>query len=750
MRIANGLSLLPRLATNSRTEKFAVIWLATAMTTHTSGRQHGTEGTTQWQLPNDFYTVGWIYPSFHEYVAAQTFVDDRNEGSEYVPENYNRAEPLLYSPYGTGNVPQSFQLCSPLSESTNTLSPRDKFEIPGAQTSYLENPLSESSLLGSHRDDSTSAHFMLRRPGDALAFQTSISTVPMFSPRHSKTNCEASSTQLLTKQHDTEKRGIGGQNLRKTCSAILCSPPAIILLFFVIGVGSAVGHHLYYRSLNGREVSSEQEQQWAIRIGTGLAFSAKVALVSSIVLAYTQRLWVTVKKRSWTLQNLDDAFSLPTSPLSFFSVPLLRKGKVLYLLAICIWTIPFVALVTPATLSVRAGVLSTTEPASVPIPLWLNETTNDTSYWAHWGGAGYQAGPSVSLSHLVFTAATSMSIIPSTAPFLNASFTLEFPGPSLRCTNVSTVIAADATMGRLWNRIMYENTHHTIIYKANTTEREGLYNHIFISVGGFDRGSHYSCSLYNATYKVRFTFRDGVQSTIFDRPTIPPSAAPLQIKGFYWTDFAPSELAYMSMFQAVTRRLLVARLSIGSTGILNGDDTSGILLTSVAACDEFPSISSDALLVNQTEPWMCPSGSVARAVEDLWHNVTLSTLSSRVFGRKRTSVQAEVEMTRNFYSYEAVLLWQAYSVAIVAALVCVVVGMHSYVANGYSASNSFSTILLATRNPDLDCLLSGKDAARARLRYGVVAKSADGEGLDHAAFGLVQTVEPSGRGDNKS
>ncbi|TLD20763.1 hypothetical protein PspLS_08552 [Pyricularia sp. CBS 133598] len=347
---------------------------------------------------------------------------------------------------------------------------------------------------------------------------------------------------------------------------------------------------------------------------------------------------------------------------------------------------------------------------SVPVPLWVNENTNDSSYWAHWGGVGYQTGPSTSLNHLVLSAATSMSIIPFAAPFLNASYTLEFPGPALRCTNVSTVIAANATMGSIWSRTI----------------------------------------LYNATYKVQFTFRDGVQSTVFDRPTVPPSASPLHIKGLYWTEFAPSELTYMSIFQAVTKRLLVAHLIVGSTGVLLGDDTSGILLTSVAACDEFPDIFPDAHPATQTEPWMCPSGSVARAVEELWHNVTLSTLSSRVFGRKRTSVQADVKRTRNFYSYEAVFLWQAYSVAIAAALLCVIVGMHSYVANGYSASNSFSTILLATRNPDLDCLLSGKDAARARLRYGDVAKSAEGEGLDHAAFGLVQTVEPSGKGDIKS
>ncbi|TLD20766.1 hypothetical protein PspLS_08551 [Pyricularia sp. CBS 133598] len=308
------------------------------MATNIPPDQQGTEDTTQWQLPNDGYTVGWIYPGSPEYVAWQTFQGKRGDDSEHVPENYSRVQPLLYLPYGNGYVPQSFQLCSPLSESGTMPGLRDKFEIPAAQANYLESPLADASLLGSHRDDNNSEHFLLGRPGDAAAFQTSIATIPMFSPESAKTNYEYSSNHLLTSSTKPRgagnDRGIGGHNLRKTCSALLCSPPAIILLFFVIGVGAAVGHHLYYRSLHGREVSSEQEQQWAIRIGTGLAFSAKVALVASVVLAYTQRLWVTVRKRSFKLQNLDDAFSLPNSPLSFFSAPLLRKGKVLYLLAI--------------------------------------------------------------------------------------------------------------------------------------------------------------------------------------------------------------------------------------------------------------------------------------------------------------------------------------------------------------------------------------------------------------------------------
>lgn len=148
--------------------------------------------------------------------------------------------------------------------------------------------------------------------------------------------------------------------------------------------------------LNEKKVLGEQEQQWALRIGTGLAFMVKVALVASVGLAYTQRLWLTVGKRSITLQDLDDAFSLTTSPFSFFSGPVLRKAKVLCVLAICTWIIPLVALITPATLSVRTGILHSSEPTSVPFPIWVNETRDayKRNFWVNSGSDGRATGPS--------------------------------------------------------------------------------------------------------------------------------------------------------------------------------------------------------------------------------------------------------------------------------------------------------------------------------------------------------------------
>lgn len=106
---------------------------------------------------------------------------------------------------------------------------------------------------------------------------------------------------------------------------------------FVVGIALALGHHFYYQSLNGTLVTSDTRQEWAIRIGTAFAFLTHSSLVASAGTAYAQRLWVTVKRKQFRLEALDNIFSLQSSPFSFLSWEVLSKAKILWLLGLCIW-----------------------------------------------------------------------------------------------------------------------------------------------------------------------------------------------------------------------------------------------------------------------------------------------------------------------------------------------------------------------------------------------------------------------------
>lgn len=66
--------------------------------------------------------------------------------------------------------------------------------------------------------------------------------------------------------------------------------PASVILLFVLGTMSAIGHHFHYSALHGTIVGTEIEQRWASWIGSGFSFFTKVTLTAAIGISRTQ--WV--------------------------------------------------------------------------------------------------------------------------------------------------------------------------------------------------------------------------------------------------------------------------------------------------------------------------------------------------------------------------------------------------------------------------------------------------------------------------
>lgn len=136
----------------------------------------------------------------------------------------------------------------------------------------------------------------------------------------------------------TGNSGQASQNTQMTTTwQIHWRAPTLILGLLGVGIALALGHHFYYQSLSGTVVSSNTRQEWALRFGSAFAFLTQSSLVASAGVAYTQRVWVTVKKKAFPLRTLDNIFSLQNTLWSFFSWEVLAKAKALYLLAICIW-----------------------------------------------------------------------------------------------------------------------------------------------------------------------------------------------------------------------------------------------------------------------------------------------------------------------------------------------------------------------------------------------------------------------------
>jgi hypothetical protein len=113
--------------------------------------------------------------------------------------------------------------------------------------------------------------------------------------------------------------------------------PMYMLLFALTGVLLALGHHFFYKSLNGTLSGSDRQQQWAHTFGNAFAILVVTTLAAANKAAYHQYFWTIVRGKCFTLGALDKLFSLTSDPLGFFSWELFKSAPVAVALALVCW-----------------------------------------------------------------------------------------------------------------------------------------------------------------------------------------------------------------------------------------------------------------------------------------------------------------------------------------------------------------------------------------------------------------------------
>ncbi|TEY50434.1 hypothetical protein BOTCAL_0276g00150 [Botryotinia calthae] len=156
------------------------------------------------------------------------------------------------------------------------------------------------------------------------------------------------------------------------------------------------------------------------------------------------------------------------------------------------------------------------------------------------------------------------------------------------------------------------------------------------------------------------------------------------------------------------------------------------------------------------DPWQCRNRTLMRAVEDLSINTTIGYLSSPNLTNNHTEFRnITTSDTRNIYIYHPLYLILSYGIGFLLASLAALTGLYSIYTNGVSHSNSFSAIMLTTRNADLDILARGKSLAsdplpenikNTRLRFGLLISKQGFEKMGHddsprnIAFGFEGSV----------
>ncbi len=113
--------------------------------------------------------------------------------------------------------------------------------------------------------------------------------------------------------------------------------PALMVLYLVLGVLTAITHHLYYFSLHHGRVYMGSRQQWPIRIGSALTFLSTAFFNMAIVAAYTQYLWTKLRNKTFSLLGIDRLFALTSDATGLCSQEVVRRAKLLALLALFTW-----------------------------------------------------------------------------------------------------------------------------------------------------------------------------------------------------------------------------------------------------------------------------------------------------------------------------------------------------------------------------------------------------------------------------
>jgi len=276
------------------------------------------------------------------------------------------------------------------------------------------------------------------------------------------------------------------------------------------------------------------------------------------------------------------------------------------------------------------------------------------------------------------------------------------------------------------------------------------------------------CTLGNGTRTANFNFIDGDQTISYgELRDFDPVFAPRQIflnipdgNTTQQVDVDYQVHSYMSVYLSLQNMLsgnLTMWIPWTSPTPPFLTDQNFVLRTGLDACG---SIKNNTWSQNYTNDlfekpgYMCRNGSLARAIEDLATNVTISMMtSSDLISPNATMAQVTLNSTRNIYIYRPFLLLLSYGIALLLTIPSVSLGIYAFHSNGVAHSNAFSAIIATTRNPRLDVLLEensfgafplDKEAAKLRLRYGGVE---NGKQRRRAAFGMADEVTELTKGE---
>ncbi|KAK4215332.1 hypothetical protein QBC37DRAFT_398757 [Rhypophila decipiens] len=247
-------------------------------------------------------------------------------------------------------------------------------------------------------------------------------------------------------------------------------PSWVMYEMLLIGIILAVGHHVFYSRLDGKPADDQLQM---MRYGNFLSYAAKSFLATSIIFAYKQQIWATVRRKNLELGTIDSLFAAVDDLRAFLNWDFARRAKVALGLAIVFWLLPLTVILAPATLTVapRVEYLPSQTCASVrtlnfeaekaknwrnadkidgrpglSLSLWNctlpmsgeNFSPYNETFFDYWTSSSWQTDLVTTLSAYGDRVVPRADVASQTCGTgWNCSYTISFTGPGYKCAEVA-------------------------------------------------------------------------------------------------------------------------------------------------------------------------------------------------------------------------------------------------------------------------------------------------------------------------
>lgn len=113
--------------------------------------------------------------------------------------------------------------------------------------------------------------------------------------------------------------------------------PATMLVYVLVGLALALGHHFFNASLDGDVVGSPTSQEWNMRIGTGLSALIQTLLTGAVGTACLQAVWRLLHKKAVKVSTIDSLFGVTGDSWKLLDLTAWMQGPMVLGLALLCW-----------------------------------------------------------------------------------------------------------------------------------------------------------------------------------------------------------------------------------------------------------------------------------------------------------------------------------------------------------------------------------------------------------------------------